>query len=161
MILPWPNSIKHTSRKNLDFSPLLSSTLHFPAKYDIYARKLITLFQLGQLDSYECKYKLARQTHFSAFSSLWLTFSWGFHTYMLSINRTGSVSKTSDTWWKYRYTYPPARKYRQYRYLVLVSCPSLPLRFVKKFANRKRRSKTWSTPEIGQKVDQPQRSVLM
>ena len=28
-----------------------------------------------------------------------------------------------DTWWKYRYL-TPTRKYRQYRYLVSVSCPS-------------------------------------
>ena len=61
---------------------------------------------------------------FSAFPSLWLTFSWGFHTYMLTINSAGSVSKTSDTWWKYRYL-PPTRKYRKYRYLVSVSWPSL------------------------------------
>ena len=51
-------------------------------------------------------------------------FSWGFHTYMLTINKAGSVLKTSDTWLKYRYL-PPTRKYRQYRYLVSVSCPSL------------------------------------
>ena len=43
---------------------------------------------------------------------------------MLTINRASSVSKSSDTWWKYRYL-PPTRKYRQYRYLVSVSCPSL------------------------------------
>ena len=42
-----------------------------------------------------------KNSHFSAFSFLWLTFSWGFHTYMLTINRAGSVSKTSDTWQKY------------------------------------------------------------
>ena len=65
-----------------------------------------------------------KHSHFSAFSSLWLTFSWGFHTYMLTINRAGSVSKTSDTWWKYRYL-TLTHKYRQYRYLVSVSCPSL------------------------------------
>ena len=43
---------------------------------------------------------------------------------MLTINRAGSVSNTNDTWMKYRYL-PPARKYRQYRYLVSVLCPSL------------------------------------
>ena len=65
-----------------------------------------------------------KNSHFSAFSFLWLTFSWGFHTYMLTINRAGSVSKTSDTWRKYRYLLPTL-KYRQYRYLVSVSCTSL------------------------------------
>ena len=43
---------------------------------------------------------------------------------MQTINRAGSVSKTSDTWRKYRYL-PPTRKYQQYPYLVSVSCPSL------------------------------------
>ena len=58
---------------------------------------------------------------------LFLFFDWHFlevFTHMLTINRAGSVSKTSDTWRKYRYL-PPTRKYRQYRYLVSVSCPPL------------------------------------
>ena len=58
-------------------------------------------------------------SHFSAFSSLLLRLSLGFHPYS-----AGSVSKTSDTWWQYRYL-PPTCKYRQYRYLLSVSCPPL------------------------------------
>ena len=46
------------------------------------------------------KYTSRKKSHFSAFFSIWLTFSWGFHIYMLIINRAGSASKTSDTWWK-------------------------------------------------------------
>ena len=61
---------------------------------------------------------------FFSFFLLWLTFYWSFHTYMLTKNRAGSVSKTSDTWWKYRYLTLTC-KYRQYRYSVSVSCPSL------------------------------------
>ena len=68
------------------------------------------------------------QKKFALFS--FFRFYWDFlevlmHT-RLPINSAGSVSKTSDTWWQYRYL-PPTCKYRQYRYLqlVLVLCPSL------------------------------------
>ena len=64
-----------------------------------------------------------KNSHFSAFSSILLRFF--FYAYTLTINSAGSVSKTSDTWWQYRYS-PLTRKCRQYRYLVSVSCPSLP-----------------------------------
>ena len=64
-----------------------------------------------------------QNSHFSAFCSLLFKFSWGLHACTLAINSAGSVSKTSNTWWQYRYL-PQTCKYRQYRYLV--SCPSLP-----------------------------------
>ena len=67
-----------------------------------------------------------KNSHFKLFLRFFLTFFTGFHAYTLTINSTGSVSKTSDTWWQYRYL-PRTCKYRQYRYLVSVSCPSLHL----------------------------------
>ena len=58
---------------------------------------------------------LFHQTYFQSkiriflFFLLRLTFCWGFHTCMLTINRAGSVSKTSDTWRKYRYLRPTSQ----------------------------------------------------
>ena len=43
-----------------------------------------------------------QNSHFPA-SSLLLRFSWRLHACTLAINSAGSVSKTSDTWWQYRY----------------------------------------------------------
>ena len=90
----------------------------------LYSRIVEYLYSIFYLYPISLNILPEKKFAFSAFSSLSLTFSCGFFACMLTINRVGSVSKTSDTWWKFRYL-PPTRKYRQYRYLVSVSCSSL------------------------------------
>ena len=64
---------------------------------------------------------------------LFFFFDWHFlevFTHMLTMNRAGSVSKTSDTWRKYRYL-PPTYKYRQYISILGIDIVPIPRQTLK------------------------------